>query len=722
MSRKLPHKLLACLLLCSASPSFAIGDADGMKAFEITRTDTPPTIDGKIDDAVWQDAMVVKDFHQIMPHYREAPTEETLVRVLYDDDYLYISADLRDSEPDKIVASQLIHGGRITADDRFHILLDSFNSKRNDYLFSTNANGVRYEGLRETNSRYILDWKTIWKVRTARNDHGWTLEMAIPFKSISFDPNLDTWGVNFGRWVIRKREFQHWSSNDRNFWASDGGEMTGIHDIQQGMGLDVVPTVNVIQQKDFLTGNEDLEVEPSLDLLYKITPSLNAALTINTDFSAAEVDQRQVAIDRFSLFFPEKRDFFLQDAGIFEFGNLTANGRPFFSRSIGLSADGTPIGIDAGGKLTGRTGSVNVGVLGVRQEAYDDANAETVTAKDLFVGRASANVLSESQLGIIVTDGDPTSNDSNTLIGADFQYRDSDGFFDETALGYVWYQETDSPGLNQENKAFGAVYQVPNDRLNVKLGAFEIQEDFKPALGFVNRRGIRQYDSTVRYRTRPQAGRWLMIDNTIQTSLVTDTNGSVLSRLNRIRPVEFVTHGNDSLFIEWKRSHERVLSSFPLFFRLEIPAGVYDFDRYRVEFKTGIQRPLSVTLAYEDGDFFGGDRRETLLDFQWRQSAHFFLGLAFTQNAVKLPSGQFTSHLGSLRTDVAFNSRWSWSSFIQYDNVSEVASVNSRLRYEPEAGREVLLVLNHGSAITADNSLFSTNSGLVMKISYTFRY
>jgi hypothetical protein len=481
----------------------------------------------------------------------------------------------------------------------------------------------------------------------------------------------------------------------------------------------------VIQREDYLTGSDDLAVEPSLDLLYKITPSLSAALTINTDFSSAEVDQQQVALDRFSLFFPEKRDFFLQDAGIFEFGNLNANGRPFFSRRIGLSADGVPIGIDFGVKLTGRAGRYSVGVLGIRQEAHQEVHQdviENVSAKDLFVGRIAANVFSESSVGMIVTHGDPTSNTPNTLLGTDFLYRNSNGPFDQIVLGHAWYQQTDSPGLNDENQAYGVVFQVPNDRLNVQLGALEIQENFTPALGFVNRRGIRQFDSTIRYRTRPQSGRWREIDNQIQASLVTDVNGDELSRLIRIRPVSLLTHTGDILYVEWKQRRERVTTDFPLFGRLPVPAGEYEFDRYRVQFSTGQQRPISVVLAFEDGGFFGGDRRETSLDFQWRQSAHFFLGMGFGQNNVKLPSGQFTSHLGHLRTDIAFNSRWSWSNLVQYDNVSEVVGVSSRLRYEPVAGREMLLVLNHGSGIADDNSLSSTSSEFVLKVSYTFRY
>jgi hypothetical protein len=543
MTNSIEHQLffiLACLL---AVPALAANEAGERKIFSIIRTDSPPTIDGRLDDPAWLQATIVDDFHQQTPNYREDATEKTVVRLLYDDDYLYVGADLRDSEPDKVVATQLIQGRSFNADDRFLIAVDSFNSKRNDYLFEVNPNGMRSEVLRETNSRFIADWVTIWQAESAVNEHGWATEIAIPFKSISFDPNSDLWGVNFARWIIRKQEFDLWSSNERLWWAADSGEMSGISGIQQGLGLDVVPSVNLIQRQDFLSDSDEQDIEPSLDLVYKITPSLSATLTINTDFSAAEVDQQQIALDRFSLFFPEKRDFFLQDAGIFEFGNLNANGRPFFSRRIGLSDAGTPVGIDFGAKLTGRAGRYNVGVLGIRQEEHQEQRfvggeliSEDVSAKDLFVGRFSANVLDESSVGMIVTSGDPTSNDSNTVVGTDFLYRNSNGPFGQIVLGHAWYQQSDSPGLNDEDRAYGGVFQVPNDRLNVSLGAMEIQQNFTPALGFVNRSGIRQLDSTIRYRTRPQAGRWREIDNQIQATLVTDINGKVQSRSTRIRP------------------------------------------------------------------------------------------------------------------------------------------------------------------------------------------
>ena len=459
-------------------------------------------------------AAYVDDFHQTTPTDGAAPSEVTIVRVTYDDEYLYIAAELRDSDPSGIRATQMIQGRTFYSDDRFWIMLDSFNSKRNDYFFQVNANGIRRDALRENNSRFIEEWSAIWQVESAIHEDGWSTEIAIPFKSISFAPDSDTWGINFGRSIVRKQEYAYWSSHDRQDWPAYSGEVTGIGEIEQGLGLDIVPSLSLGQSRDLVFGEDnntfepsldiryritpslaatftintdfstaeiddqqvaldrfslffpekrdfflqdagifefgDIDTngrpffsrkiglsddgsnvlslgqsrdlvfgednntfEPSLDIRYRITPSLAATFTINTDFSTAEIDDQQVALDRFSLFFPEKRDFFLQDAGIFEFGDIDTNGRPFFSRKIGLSDDGKPIGIVAGAKLTGRVSNFNLGALAIRQEEFGD-----LTAQDLFVARASMNVLDESAVGLIMTHGDPTSNDTNSLVGA----------------------------------------------------------------------------------------------------------------------------------------------------------------------------------------------------------------------------------------------------------------------------------------------------------------
>jgi hypothetical protein len=707
----------AVLLLLTSATSAAYLQGDERKTFDISRTDTAPIIDGDLNDDVWQDATVVDDFHMTSPTDGATPTESTIVRVTFDDEFLYIAADMRDSDPSEIRAKQMIQGKMFFSDDRFWVTIDSFNTKRNDYFFQVNANGVRRDALRENNARFIEEWSAIWHAESAVHEYGWATEIAIPFKSISFAPNTDTWGINFGRGIVRKQEFNMWASHERQDWPAYGGEVSGIDEIEQGLGLDVVPSINVNQERDLQAGTNDTGFEPSLDVRYRITPSLSATFTLNTDFSTAEVDEQQIALDRFSLFFPEKRDFFLQDAGIFEFGNIDTNGRPFFSRRIGLSADGEEVGIEGGVKLTGRIGEFSIGALAIRQEEYDD-----IDAKDLFVTRGSYNVLDESAVGFIMTHGDPTSNETNSVVGLDFLYRNSDGPFGEILTGKAWAQKSDSSDLEGDDQAVGLQFEIPSDKLSAYVSTQYIEENFRPALGFVNRTGIRRLGTGLRYRTRPEEGRWRAINNRIDYALVTDMDGATLSRKTSIRPVSFYSHTDDFLFVEWERNYENVLDDFSLFGQLNVPAGEYRFDRYRAEVSTGMQRPLRVVLSLQDGGFFGGDRLEKFVEVQWRQSAHFFLGASFTENVVELPSGNFTSHLASLRSDIAFNSRWSWSNLMQYDNTAEVLGINSRLRYMPEAGKEIMLVLNHGTSVDPENRLTSTQNDLNLKVSYTFRY
>jgi len=710
--------IVGVFLLLLAAPSIAAYTINGeRKSFEIYRTDSAPVIDGRLDDEVWRTAAVIDDFHQTSPSNGAMPSEVTIVRVTYDDEYLYIAADLRDSDPGAISAKQMIQGKMFYSDDRFWVTLDSFNNKRNDYFFQVNANGVRRDALRENNARFIDEWATIWQAQSAVTEDGWVTEIAIPFKSISFSPDSDTWGINFGRGIVRKQEYDMWSSHERQDWPAYGGEVSGIDDIKQGVGLDVVPSVSVSQNRDLVMGGDSSGFEPSLDMRYRISPSLSATFTLNTDFSTAEVDEQQVALDRFSLFFPEKRDFFLQDAGIFEFGNIDTNGRPFFSRRIGLSAEGEAVGIDAGIKLTGRVGDFNVGALAIRQEAAGD-----VSAKDLFVARGSYNVFDESAVGFIMTHGDPTSNESNSVMGVDFLYRNSDGPFGEILTGKFWAQQSRSSNLAGNEQAFGAQFEIPNDKLQVYAGAQYIEENFRPALGFVNRAGIRRFDTGLRYRIRPEQGVWRALNSRIDFTHVTNMTGDVLSQKTRIRPISFYSHRDDFIFVDWERNKEVVETTFDLFGQLNVPVGEYEFDRVRAEIATGMQRPVRVVLSVQGGGFFGGDRLEKVVELQWRQSAYFFMGLGFTENVVDLPSGSFTSHLASLRTDVAFNSQWSWSNFAQYDNTSDAFGINSRLRYEPEAGQEMMLVLNHGGIVDAANNFSSTQSDINLKFSYTFRY
>ena len=284
---------------------------DGRKTVRIVRTATPPVIDGKLDDAVWQQAGLITSLHQIRPGDGTPPSEPTEVYLLYDDDNFYIGARMHDSDPSLIVAPTFRHGQGLGPDDRLVVIFDPFNTGRSGYRFETNANGVRHDALYTNVSSFQQDWTVIWETEATIDETGWVAEMAIPFKSLPFDPSIDTWGFNFGRGIRRRGEEMAWVSRNRTYNPSILGQVTGLEGMDQGLGLDVVPSMAVSRKKAFVTGATSSDTEPSLDVFYRFTPSLNGSLTINTDFSATEVDTRQVNLTRFNLFFPEKRDFFL---------------------------------------------------------------------------------------------------------------------------------------------------------------------------------------------------------------------------------------------------------------------------------------------------------------------------------------------------------------------------------------------------------------------------
>ena len=275
---------------------------------------------GVLDDPVWTQVAPIEDFHQYEPIDQGEPSERTLVYLTYDEDNFYVAARMWDSEPDQIRARQLAQGGSARWDDGFGIYLDPFNNKRTGYMFQTNPNGVRTEGTFETPTRLNRDWEDIWYVEARINDEGWIVEMAIPFKTLNFDPDNPDWGFTLERQIARKQESISWSSYNRRVNPGSAGLLSGFVGLQQGRGLDLVPSIVTARSEDFTDGATSSEIEPALDVFYNFTPSLTGVLTLNTDFSATEADDQRVNLTRFGLFFPEKRDFFLQDVDIFSFG------------------------------------------------------------------------------------------------------------------------------------------------------------------------------------------------------------------------------------------------------------------------------------------------------------------------------------------------------------------------------------------------------------------
>ena len=728
----------ACVMSVHAVALGQIDRGSQEKSVRIVRTEVAPVIDGVLDEEIWRRAVPIDDFHQIDPNEYEEPTETMLVFVLYDDTHLYIGARLLDSQPGDITAQILRQGSSVDDDDYFGVILDPFLDRRNGYLFQLNPNGVRAEAIYRNTTQTNFDWVGIWRAQARIHDEGWTAEMAIPFKTLSFDPNSDSWGINFTRGIARRNETVGWMSRTRQQNPSIAGTLVGLQGLEQGIGLDVVPSLSSRESRFFVPSGSGSATEPSVDVFYKFTPALTGVLTLNTDFSATEVDDRQVNLTRFSLLFPEKRDFFLQDADIFEFARLSGrggggggggsggqNGRPFFSRTIGLSESRQPVDIEAGAKLTGRVGRWNLGLIDIRQAAFED-----VEATNLFVGRAVVNVLGESNLGLIVTDGDPHTNLDNTLVGVDFRYLNTRLPARRTAEGDAWFQKSSTPGLDGDDTAFGAGFRIRSiDKWNGNVSYVQLGEHFNPALGFANRVGIRQYSWNFGYSHRPRGTFYRALFGGPQVERSERlTDGSLQSESVGLR-AGFFTHAGDRVFSGCSRDTEGLIRPFNIrrarnpVNNVVIPLGVYTFDVCRIDVGTADQRKVAVGFAYESGDFYDGRKVSMQPRIVWRPSSHLAFDVRFQINDIDLPYGAFVSRLTRLRTDVVFSSTLSWVNLLQWDNDTDEIGINSRLHWIPQAGREVYFVVNHNlQDHDEDGTFHSREADVTAKLNYTFRF
>lgn len=723
------------LMLVPVVMAQSASDADSNKQVRVVRVESAPLIDGRLEDPVWQNAEVLTDFHQTRPNNGAEPSDPTEVYLIYGDDALYIGARMYDSEPQRIAAPTVRHGEGLRRDDRIVVILDPFHTGRGAYRFETNANGVRHDALYDSVSSFESEWTIIWDAAAAYFDGGWEAEIAIPFKSLSFDPNKDTWGFNFGRGIRRRGEEIAWVSRNRSYNASILGSATGLYGMDQGMGLDIVPSVTINEQKMYAPSGADSNFEPSLDVFYKVTSSLNSSLTINTDFSASEVDDRQVNLSRFSLFFPEKRDFFLNDSDLFTFGRIgdisneatsrsgDNNGRPFFSRRLGLSSSGQPVDLEYGGKLSGRVGRMSVGVLAIRQDEF-----ESVDASNVLVGRLAANVLNESSVGMIVTAGDPNSNTDNTLAGVDFRYLNTRLPGGRVLEADAWYQQSDTDGLDGDDAAFGLGIAMPNNT-GWRGGLYykQIQDNFNPALGFVNRSDIDDITADVGYTFYPTGSLIQDVFSGIDVQRTSFIGGELDSEVILGRIVEIQTNARDSLHLHYSQNKEVLTKPFVIYEdddkQVIIPPGSYSFGEASTTIETGGQRDLAGAVTVLTGDFYDGSRTNLAGEVTWRQSKYFTVSAAYDWNDIKLPEGNFITRLTSLTTEINFSPTFYWVNLLQYDNVSEVLGINARLVWIPTAGQQGLIVINHSlQDRDRDNTFKSELRDINIKLSYTFRF
>ena len=709
--------LLAAALAASRVAAAPAQDRN-LPSYPLVRTTKALIIDGVLDDPAWGEAAVIDELWQVEPVEGAPPTQRTEVRVLYNDDFIYFGIRCYDDEPDRIIATQLKRDGSLDADDRIEIVIDPFFDRRNGYLFATNPVGARGDALIEENREVLENWDGIWYAGSTIDEQGWSAEIAIPFKTISFSPRTSRWSFNVERTVRRNDEQIRWSSPQQNkrLWSFvDAGVLEGIEGISQGVGLDVKPWGKLVYRDDD-TDDDDLDLDGGVDVFYKITPSLTLSLTVNTDFAETEVDERRVNLTRFPLFFPEKRDFFLQDEGLFDFGGIFRNPLPFFSRRIGLSPDGEPVDLKAGAKLTGRVRGLNIGALVIAQDDAGPIDSEVLAAV-----RPKFNVLEESTVGIIATSGDTVSNADNHVVGTDFNYRTSTLFGSMVLEGHAWFLHSSTSGDEGEDESWGFKLRYPNDRINWSVDFSEIGDRFNAGLGFVPRRGIREYLGRWRYRWRPR-GSWIRtIDSGIRGELITDLDDNTETSELTLDLLEIRNDIGDALSFEIEFNREVLDEPFDIRPGNVISAGAYDFTRYQVELETSEARPLSFRAQFEAGEFYDGDRLETELGAEWRVSPHLFLSFEWEQNDVDLPGGDFQVQIARARVNILPSADLSWTNFIQWDSDSGSMGINSRLRWIIEPGSDLFFVVNQGID-TRGNRFDSLLTEVTTKVVWTFRF
>lgn len=703
----------------SLAPHFAEAKT-GTTSLDVHATLAPPKIDGVISPGEWAAAAHSDAFRQIEPRENVPPVERTEFWVTYDSDFVYIAVRSHDSAGRTgIRAYSMQHDQDNGSDDIVRVVFDTFNRENDGYYFALTAAGGRHEGLIQNKQDANPEWDSIWFGRTSIDETGWNAEFAIPVKSIAFDPANDTWGFDVARAVRRTQEIMRWAGRARNkptISLPNLGTLRGITGLKQGRGIDFKPFASFTRRSAPGAEEKANDFKPGFDLVWNVTPSLAATFTVNTDFADAEVDERQVNLGRFSLFFPEKRSFFTQDASLFAFAGIRQDPMPFFSRRIGLADDGTKVDLLGGVKLTGRTGPLTVGLLDVQTDAHG-----SVDAKNLLVGRVAVQVLEESSTGLIFTRGDPRSNGDNALVGADFNFVNSHLPGNKTLIARAAIQGTDSDLAGGRGTAATLVVDYPNDPFGMFVYFSRIDGKYDPALGFVPRTGIREHHTFARYRWYPQNSWWQRLDLATEISVTTDLNGRRLDRMFWLPVLEGESKGGDFIGFQVQQSRERLNTPFAIRPGIIIPAGDHAGTQFQFLYFSTRSRPVNIGLELRHSDFFTGQRNDYEVDLGWRPSSQLELRAGWRLRSIRLPEGNFDLRIGSAKAVYTFSPDLQLSLLAQYDNFSNQLGVNLRLKWIVQPGNEIFLVVNQGYDTSLDR-FRPVQNDTSLKGAWTYRF
>ena len=720
----------------------AYQDRPRVQAVRLNSNETIET-DGRLDEPAWQRAIPAKDFVQQDPEYGKPASERTEVRFLFSKNTLYMSVTCFDSEPDKLMGNQMVRDGFLNADDRFIWTLDPYLDGRSGYYFEMNPSGAMGDALisaMDNNNfggnvpnpggNFVNDaraWDGIWFAKVARTDVGWTIEIEIPFRTLSFDPNAPAWGINFQRTVRRKNEESLWTGWLRNEGVrrmTNAGLLEGISDVSLGIGLNVQPYVTgKFLEAPGRTPSIDstYKGDTGIDFTYSVTPQLKANFTINTDFAETEVDQRLVNLTQFPLFFPERRGFFLEGATFFDFAREQGNTiRPFFSRRIGLDSNGQPQRIDYGTKLTGQIGANNIGLLQVRT-----ADSGNLAGENFTVIRSKQRFLRQSYAGIMYTRRAlrDTGVPDRQTFGADFEvatsrFRGSQNM----SVGAFYLRSTKLPNTTGA-AAYGLRLEYPNDRWLARMAYREIQAGYDPAVGFVDRRDERRYNPEFQFAPRPNNSRFIRrIVFRTDDEVITDLQNQPVTRnLQQSVTVDF--QSGDVVQFQVSPTYERLRKDFEISQGVLLPNGsAYSYMRYQTQISTANRRVVSVFSSYNVGTFFSGHRRDFELNLGIRPMRGLLLNINNAWNRVELREGKFSTQLLRLVANTQFSPWISVVNNLQYDSVSRILGWQSRFRWIVRPGNDIYFVYAQNWLENPTLGRLTLDRSAATKILYTHRF
>ena len=731
-------------------PPAVINRVGGQVTMRAIRVREPLNVDGRLDEAVYDEVPPVSDFIQQLPDEGAPATERTDAWVLFDDENFYVSGRCWDSAPpEEWIANEMRRDSfNLLNNDLFGFLIDTFYDRRNALLFYANPIGGFVDQAITNEGNPNRDWNPVWDVKTGRFDGGWTIEMVVPFKSLRYRPTRDqVWGIQIRRTVLRKNEWAYltaipisaagFGGRGGVFRVSAAGTLVGLEAPAGGKNLEIKPyaiggvttDLNAVPQKRG-EGDGDL----GLDVKYGVTQNLTADFTLNTDFAQVEVDEQQVNLTRFNLFFPEKREFFLEGRGIFEFaragfraggvrrGGVFGGDAPtlFYSRRIGLEGS-TVVPIIGGGRLTGKAGAFDVGALSIQT---DDEPLSGAVDTNFTVMRIKRDLLRRSSVGAILINRSVSvvGEGSNQAYGVDgsFSFYDNVNF-----LGY--YAKTQTSGISGRDQSYQGRFDYGADRYGLSVEHLLVEDNFIPEVGFLRRDNFRRTWAFGRFSPRPASidvVRQFVFDASLDYFLTADAGLLETRQVQLGFETEF--ENSDQVSVRMNDNYELLLAPFSPGGKLSIPVGGYDFTDLRMSYGFGPQRRYSGRVALTTGGYFHGDL--TSLDFSRGRVEvvpQLSIEPSVSLNWIDLPDGSFRTDLVRARVNYTFSPRMFFSGLVQYNSTHDTLGTNLRLRWEYSPGSELFVVYTEEQdtdPIRPDRYSQLRNRGFVVKVNRLFRY